>query len=97
MVRPRGRILGCFPEIPDEILDIPFAVGDRVILYTDGISEARNLAGEMFGDERLSHYIVENSQNSSTDLFADGLLEQIKEFCGKTVPDDDITLVVVDL
>ncbi|MGE8722000.1 SpoIIE family protein phosphatase [Leptospira terpstrae] len=97
LVRPRGRILGCFPEIPDEILDLPFAVGDRVILYTDGISEARNPSGEMFGDERLSHYIVENSANRSADLFADGLLEQVKEFCGKPIPDDDITLVVVDL
>lgn len=97
LVRPRGRILGCFPEIPDEILDLPFAVGDRVILYTDGISEARNPSGEMFGDERLSHYIVENSAISSSDLFADGLLEQVKEFCGKSIPDDDITLVVVDL
>ncbi|TGL87167.1 response regulator [Leptospira congkakensis] len=97
LVRPRGRILGCFPEIPDEILDIPFSVGDRVILYTDGISEARNPAGEMFGDERLSHYITENSANRSADLFADGLLDQVKEFCGKHIPDDDITLVVVDL
>lgn len=97
LVRPRGRILGCFPEIPDEILDLPFTVGDRVILYTDGISEARNPSGEMFGDERLSHYIVENSANRSADLFADGLLEQVKEFCGKPIPDDDITLVVVDL
>ncbi|MCW7493583.1 SpoIIE family protein phosphatase [Leptospira sp. 2 VSF19] len=97
MVRPKGRILGCFPEIPNEILDIPFATGDRVILYTDGISEARNLTGEMFGEERLSDYILENSENHSTDLFADGLLEHIKDFCGKSIPDDDITLVVVDL
>lgn len=97
LVRPRGRILGCFPEIPDEILDLPFATGDRVILYTDGISEARNLAGDMFGEERLGDYIIENSENRSADLFADGLLEHVKEFCGKTVPDDDITLVVVDL
>lgn len=97
LVRPKGRILGCFPEIPDEILDLPFAAGDRVILYTDGISEARNLDGEMFGDERLSNYIIENGRNLSTDLFADGLLEQVKTFCGKSVPDDDITLVVVDL
>ncbi|TGK49237.1 response regulator [Leptospira kanakyensis] len=97
LVRPRGRILGCFPEIPDEILDIPFNVGDRVILYTDGISEARNPSGDMFGDERLSHYILENSTNKSADLFADGLLDRVKEFCGKPIPDDDITLVVVDL
>lgn len=97
LVRPKGRILGCFPEIPDEILDLSFAAGDRVILYTDGISEARNPSGEMFGDERLSHYIIENSENRSADLFADGLLEHVKEFCEKTVPDDDITLVVVDL
>ncbi|PJZ44928.1 SpoIIE family protein phosphatase [Leptospira brenneri] len=97
LVRPRGRVLGCFPEIPDEILDLPFAPGDRVILYTDGISEARNLSGEMFGDERLSSYIIDNSANRSTDLFADGLLERVKDFCGKPIPDDDITLVVVDL
>lgn len=97
LVRPRGRVLGCFAEIPDEILDLPFAIGDRIILYTDGISEARNSSGEMFGDERLSHYIVENSETRSADLFADGLLDQVKEFCGKSVPDDDITLVVVDL
>ncbi|XDD45549.1 SpoIIE family protein phosphatase [Leptospira sp. WS39.C2] len=97
LVRPRGRILGCFPEIPDEILDLPFSDGDRVILYTDGISEARNLEGEMFGDERLSNYIIENAKNRSTELFADGLIEHVKEFCGKSIPEDDITLVVVDL
>ena len=47
-------MLGVFAESTYEQAEFAIAPGDRVILYTDGITEARNPAGDEFGEERLA-------------------------------------------
>lgn len=75
---------------------INFNVGDRIILYTDGISEARNSEKEMFGDERLSNIIKEHSKTPAKELIE--MIEyEIKTFTGRNDFDDDVTLVVIDI
>ena len=66
--------------------------GDQIVFYTDGITEAANAAGRMFGAERLDE-ALENCH-----LDAQGLIETVlaalKEFTGGVPPSDDQTLVV---
>jgi hypothetical protein len=48
-----GPVLGVFPDRPFEESELPLNPRDRVILYTDGVSESWNAAGEEFGEERI--------------------------------------------
>lgn len=71
-----------------------FEKGDVMILYTDGILEARNDAGEEYGFERLKTFIEQHN-----DLYAkqirDKLKETFYEYCGNSVIDDDYTFLIV--
>jgi hypothetical protein len=48
-----GPVLGIFTERAFDERELPLAARDRVVLYTDGVSESWNAAGEEFGDERI--------------------------------------------
>jgi len=61
---------------------------DKVYLYSDGIVEAQNPAGELFGDERLKEVLVSEGENRF-----DEVLKQLKLFSGESNQSDDITLV----
>jgi sigma-B regulation protein RsbU (phosphoserine phosphatase) len=73
---------------------IDFRRGDRLILYSDGIVEARNGEGEEFGYDRFSHCALRNSGNSP-ESFRLGLLDEVRGFSGTESFDDDVTLLVV--
>jgi serine phosphatase RsbU (regulator of sigma subunit) len=72
--------------------------GDRFVLYTDGIVEALNPAGEIFGADRLKAFIKANSA-LTIDPFCDRLLETITDWASggsKVSRDDDLTLLAID-
>jgi len=75
--------------------EIDFQCGDRLILYSDGIVEARNEEGTEFGYERFSRYVQENSGNS-LESFRLGLLDEVRVFSGAESFEDDVTLVLID-
>jgi sigma-B regulation protein RsbU (phosphoserine phosphatase) len=68
--------------------------GDMVVMYTDGLVEARNADKEEFGEERIAEYVKENYEKS-TDEFFDGFWEYAKRFTGKF--EDDTTLMIIKL
>ena len=68
--------------------------GDMVVMYTDGLVEARNAEMEEFGEERIAKYVNEN-YNKSTDEFLDGFWDIAKRFTGKFA--DDTTIMVIKL
>jgi len=90
-----GFPLGVFPDAVYESHVVPVQPGDRIILYTDGITEARNAAGEEFGPDRLVR-LVRASADGSADLLAARVMEGLRSF-ESGLPLDDITLVVVRL
>ena len=61
---------------------------DKLYLYSDGVIETNNPAGEMFGDERLKEVLISNSDNC-----IDKVLSVLNEFRGAIAQNDDITLV----
>ncbi|HEY3054686.1 MAG TPA: SpoIIE family protein phosphatase, partial [Thermoanaerobaculia bacterium] len=67
--------------------------GDRIVLFTDGVSEARDSAGNDFGEERLEQIIAANRQSLAHDLIAT-IVDSVSSFSGGRV-DDDLTLVAV--
>ncbi len=88
-----GLILGAFPESAYEQGEIQLRPGDRLVLYTDGVTEAANGEGEEFGEERLAEAARGDFQLSAEALRR-LLLERVTEFCGGEF-EDDATLLVV--
>jgi sigma-B regulation protein RsbU (phosphoserine phosphatase) len=88
-----GPVLGVFPEATYEQDQTPLASGDRLVLYTDGVTEARNAADEEFGEERLLAAILDNRACSAPALEA-RLSNIVASFAGDSLH-DDATLIVV--
>ena len=73
---------------------LEWAPGDIMILYTDGIIEARNTKGEEFGYDRLSDVLVAH-QNKSSDEIQKEVIQALYEFSGSDQLNDDHTMLVV--
>jgi serine phosphatase RsbU (regulator of sigma subunit) len=90
-----GMPLGAMPGMTYEEHEIYLAPGDSILLYSDGLVEAHNPAGEMFGFPRLQT-IVENSSRS--ECIIDICLTELSTFAGHDwEQEDDITLVTLQL
>ena len=63
------------------------------MLYSDGITEAVDARGEMFGEERLEGIFLKNKESPPADIKA-SILQALSKHCGEVAQDDDITLVV---
>ncbi len=68
--------------------------GDIIIMYTDGVSEARNSDGEEFGYTRLAEAALD-LQRDSAEFLLDGILERIHDFTRSDVIEDDLTLLIL--
>jgi sigma-B regulation protein RsbU (phosphoserine phosphatase) len=68
--------------------------GDRVVLYTDGLSEARNAVDEEFGAPRLAE-IVKGWRGNSASALASALVEQVSAFRGRMPRADDESVMVI--
>jgi len=68
--------------------------GDILVLYTDGVVEVMNAAGEMFGIERLETVIRRRGSGSSRDL-VEAVVGATRAFAGRAGYEDDFTLVII--
>ena len=87
---PLGVLSG--DKFNDQMSEFPMAMGDRLFLWSDGIIEARNDAGEMFGQDQLQHTIRNSA--SPLNVFND-IQTVVNEFIGESEQDDDTTLIEV--
>lgn len=90
---PTGPALGLVPEPAFACRTHPFAAGDVLVLYTDGLVEARNANGEEFGEARLAHYLG-HQHEQSPGTFIDGLRRMLDRFTGGRLH-DDLSLLVI--
>jgi sigma-B regulation protein RsbU (phosphoserine phosphatase) len=72
---------------------MPLRVGDRLLLYTDGLLEARNGAGALFGEEALAEALRRTVSYDPTEA-ADRIIAEVQEWSASQ--DDDLTLLVCD-
>ncbi len=68
--------------------------GDLLVMYTDGITEARNAGGRMFGHRALEACLVEHGEGSAESV-KERILAAVAAHAGDSRQDDDLTLVVV--
>ena len=95
-LRARGMPLGLMPDMPYEEKEAVLAAGDDLLLYSDGLIEAHDPEGEMFGFPRLRKLIMAQSAGSGEEL-VDFLLAELTRFTGTdSEQEDDITLVTLE-
>jgi phosphoserine phosphatase RsbU/P len=90
-----GTVLGVFPDATFVQAQIAVAFGDRLLFYTDGISEARSPDGEEFGEPRILAAAVAGRALSAEDL-KNRVAAEVHTFTGG-VFDDDATIIVAAL
>jgi serine phosphatase RsbU (regulator of sigma subunit) len=88
-----GALLGVFPEWKYEDSSVDLAPGDRLLLFTDGITEAARQDGEEFGEERLVA-ALQNMSAANPSTFQQRLLSDVKTFCNSQLQ-DDATLILI--
>lgn len=91
-----GLIIGVKPSVVFEERSIELVSGDVLLFYTDGLTEACNPKGEMFGNERVSTYLGGLRYLSARDII-DALYNEIFEFTGSRILQDDVSIVVLKI
>jgi serine phosphatase RsbU (regulator of sigma subunit) len=92
-LRARGMPLGLMPSMNYEEKEIVIDAGEGVLFYSDGLVEAHNPQGEMFGFPKLRALVAEHGEERSLENV---LLEELYSFAGEGwEQEDDITLLTL--
>lgn len=89
-----GFPLGILPTAEYEVGKVHLYSGDSLVIYSDGVNEANNLAGDEFGMERLTAVISKNIKSSAAGM-RDKVESALSSFTQTAPANDDITLVIV--
>jgi len=93
-VRAEGFPLGLFPDVTYDELTVTTEPGDAVIFVSDGILDAENAQGEMYGQERLAILLCSHREHPSLEI-ADAILADVSRFQGDQDRFDDETIIVL--
>ena len=88
-----GFMLGILPDAVYEEQSVELSLGDRLCFYTDGATESRNAAGEVFGQDRLEAVLLAHG-GASAELLRDIVVGEIVEFRGERPALDDCTILI---
>jgi len=86
-----GTVLGLFKDWDCTVAEHQLFPGDTLVLYTDGVTECSNDAGEEFGETRLIEAIMRGRELSHSELLA-GIVDELRKFSGRE-QQDDITII----
>lgn len=92
-ISENGLILAAFEFATYGTRAQPLQPRDRLLLYTDGIIEAADASGEVFGQERLSKLLLETPRTSAHET-ADRIIQSVRQWA--STQDDDLTVMVCD-
>jgi len=96
-IESNGLLFGVMADTDYPVCDVPLEPGARFLLYTDGVIEPENTAGESFGDCKLEQTVRDN-QKQNPDEFSVQLIAEIAKWQPASITQqDDITLIVIDV
>jgi sigma-B regulation protein RsbU (phosphoserine phosphatase) len=90
-----GLLLGIFEDPRASESFLRLEAGDRLLLYTDGITEAANPAREFFGEDRLASALAATPPDTEAQELVEAVLRSVHEFLDGEEPGDDMTIVAV--
>jgi PAS domain S-box-containing protein len=89
-----GHLAGAFPDTQFETRTLRLASGESAVLYTDGVTDARNPSGELFGDTRLKT-LLSTCTELDAEATANTIENGVMEFQGHQSARDDIAILVL--
>ncbi|MGB7985937.1 MAG: SpoIIE family protein phosphatase, partial [Terracidiphilus sp.] len=89
-----GFPLGLFPDVVYDELSVATEPGDAIVFVSDGILDAVNAQGEMYGSERLEELLCNRGEHSAEEI-ADAILSDVGRFQGDEDRFDDETIIVL--
>ncbi|WP_214020207.1 PP2C family protein-serine/threonine phosphatase [Methanoculleus sp.] len=93
-LEPTGPVIGFLEGVEFEDVEVPLRPGDLLVFYTDGVTEAENEDGGMFGEDRLSA-VIEGVADRPAAEVAEAVRDAVAAFAGDAPQFDDITVVVL--
>lgn|GEM_PF-787624 len=92
-LKPTGPALGMMPDLGFEVAQVRLLPGDTLFAFTDGLTDAQDPSGELFGRERLTDALRKPAADTKT--LVDDILQAVSSHIAGAEPFDDLTLVVV--
>lgn len=89
-----GLVLGAFDTARYEEEAIALETGDTLVLFSDGVTDAENPAGDQYGEERLLEALA-GSERRAADEILDRVLASVRAFAAEQPPADDVTVLVI--
>lgn len=90
-----GFAVGFFEDSSYSVVEDELQVGDLLLMFTDGVTEARDLSGEAFGMERLAAALSSTQPESSSADMLRGILDAFDTFRGERLIRDDVTVILL--
>ncbi|OHB25172.1 MAG: hypothetical protein A2X84_00555 [Desulfuromonadaceae bacterium GWC2_58_13] len=90
-----GTLIGMGCLVPYEEAEIQLLPGDRLYLYSDGVTEYFSEAGELFGEQRLFDFLL-HARTLSVDRGMENLMASLREFGGDRAPSDDVSIMGIE-
>jgi len=91
----KGFFIGISEQSSYEEKSLPVATGDRIVMYTDGVTEINNNAGDNYGEKRLANFI-KNNNDKNGDAFCMALIHDLKKYTSLEKRTDDIALLCIE-
>ena len=94
-LRSENLVLGAFDFADYSAIPIQLNQGDLLVVYSDGLTEAENMKGDMFEEERLIKLIQENGSKGAG-MLQKSILDAIENFTQNRAQTDDITFLLTE-
>lgn len=91
-----GMFLGSFSDSRYQTIEASVAAGDRLLIFSDGLTESRSTSGEFFGRERIEAIVRGAAEGSVTDL-GHAILSALHAFSPQAAPRDDVALLIAEV
>ncbi len=95
-VESNGLLMGVMSGSSYPACEFPLAAGDRLLLYTDGLTEAENFHREQFGDMALEGFLKYHARSSAEEL-SNRLVAEVGAWQATDAAQDDLTLIVINV
>jgi len=96
-IESNGLLFGVEPDAAYPVCSVAVEAADRFLLYTDGVTETENAAGEAFGDLQLERVVRDHRLQPASELSSQVLAELQRWRPAAVSQQDDVTLIVVDI
>lgn len=87
---------GLFKDFPYQMQTTQLSKGNRLILYTDGVTEAEDASKQFYGDDRLLSW-ARSVETNGEESYTESLLTDVKSFVKDNEQNDDITIMTVEI